>query len=231
MWRRLATFTLLQLWVLGTSIGGSSIAQVAPDVSEPSLYPSANERFGFGVVTDISHFDVGQLHAGWYVNWGATSQVKNPAGLEYVQIIRVCDSQYRACNTPYWPYGEALADAVRHNPGLLWLIGNEPDPIRTQGSTHPTVYAQLYHELYHRIKSLDPTARVAIGGMVQPTELRMRWLDMVWSEYQRLYGQTMPVDVWNVHNFVLRELKPGLPLEEIRRCARPESNEFGAWEF
>ncbi|MCS7222331.1 MAG: hypothetical protein N0A15_13745 [Anaerolineae bacterium] len=118
---------------------------------------------------------------------------------------------------------------MHNNPGLLWLIGNEPDRIYTQDSTHPTVYAQLYHELYHRIKSLDPTARVAIGGMVQPTELRMRWLDMVWSEYQRLYGQIIPVDVWNVHNFVLRELRPGLSPEEIRKCARPGSNDLGAW--
>ncbi|MCS7222332.1 MAG: hypothetical protein RML36_06710 [Anaerolineae bacterium] len=92
MWRRLATLVLFHLWVLGTSPSGNLIAQAALEAPEPSLYPSANERFGFGVVTDISRFDVGQLHAGWYVNWGATSQVRNPAGMEYVQIIRVCDS-------------------------------------------------------------------------------------------------------------------------------------------
>ncbi len=220
--------THLSLWLLGALIGASPVVQAAPDAPEPSLFPSANERFGFGVVSDISRFDVGQLHAGWYVNWGATSQVKNPAGLEYVQIIRVCDSQYRSCSTPYSPYGEALANAVRNNPGLLWLIGNEPDRIYVQDSARPIVYAQLYHELYHRIKSLDPTARVAIGGMVQPTELRMRWLDMVWSEYQRLYGQAMPVDVWNVHNFVLREVKPGLSLERLLQCSRG-GRELGAW--
>ena len=199
------------------------------DGTDTTLYPSPNERFGFGVVTDIGNFDVGRLHAGWYVNWGATSQIRNPAGLEYVQIIRLCDSQYRPCSTPYTPYGEALVQAVRNNPGLLWLIGNEPDRIRVQDSVHPTVYAQLYHELYYLIKGLDPTARIAIGGMVQATPLRMQWLEMVWNEYQRLYGETMPVDVWNVHAFVLRELRPGLPLPRLLACAPPGATELGAW--
>lgn len=193
-----------------------------------TLYPSPNERLGFGVTTDIALYDVGQLHAGWYVNWGATSQTRNPAGLEYVQIIRVCDPQYRPniCSTPtYFPSGQALVDIVTNNPGTLWLIGNEPDRIYAQDSVHPTVYAQLYHELYYLIKSLDPTARVAIGGMVQATVVRMKWLDMVWSEYQRLYGTDMPVDVWNVHNFVLREVRAGYGPQ----CAPPGSTDYGAW--
>lgn len=205
------------------------IAPVKSGDSDAGLYPSANERFGFGVVTDIARYDVGQLHAGWYVNWGATSEIKNPAGLEYVQIIRLCDSQYRSCNTPYSPYGDALVQTIRNNPGTLWLIGNEPDRIYTQDSVHPVLYAQLYHELYYLIKSIDPTARVANGGIVQATPLRIQWLNMVWDEYQRRYGEPMPVDVWNIHTFVLRELKPGLTLEEVLECAPPGARELGAW--
>ncbi len=223
-------FAISLVWTLIFYLLSVTLTAYA-DTSAPgdSLYPSANERFGFGVVTDVSRFKVGLLHAGWYVNWGATSQTKNPAGLEYVQIIRLCDSQYRLCNHPYSPYGQALIDTVKSNPGLLWLIGNEPDRIYTQDSVHPTVYAQLYHELYNLIKGIDPTARIAIGGMVQATPLRMQWLNMVWSEYQRLYGETMPVDVWNIHTFVLRELKAGLPPQDVWKCAPPGARDYGAW--
>ncbi len=227
--RQVALTLLLLGTILGFFVGEGPFALADTGIQQGTLYPSANERFGFGVVTDISRFDVGKLHAGWYVNWGSTSRTKNPAGLEYVQIIRLCDSQYRSCNTPYSPYGDALVETVRSNPGTLWLIGNEPDRIYTQDSVHPTVYAQLYHELYYLIKSIDPTARIANGGIVQATPLRMQWLNMVWDEYQRLYGETMPVDVWNIHTFVLRELKPGLPLDEVLRCAPPGARELGAW--
>jgi hypothetical protein len=55
------------------------------------------------------------------------------------------------------------------------------------------------------IKGADPTAQVAIGGVSQPTPLRLRYLEQVLEAYQQQNHQEMPVDVWNVHNFILRE--------------------------
>jgi hypothetical protein len=46
---------------------------------------------------------------------------------------------------------------------------------------------------------------VAIGGVVQPTPIRLQYLDLILDAYQDQYGEPMPVDVWNVHNYVLRE--------------------------
>jgi hypothetical protein len=63
----------------------------------------------------------------------------------------------------------------------------------------------MYHELYGLIKTADPTAKVAIGGVVQATPLRLKYLDEIMKEYQRLFGEKIPVDVWNVHGFILRE--------------------------
>jgi len=177
------------------------------------LYCSANERLGFGLETDINDYDVEQLHAGWYVDfkWPTGAQAPHPAGLDYVQILYVCDDAYRECwGHAYWPHGEQLAASVAANPGNLWLVGNEPD-CPYKDSVGPERYAAIYHDVYQELKRLDPTAQVAIGGMVQATPLRMRWLDRVWQEYQRRYGQPMPVDVWNVHGFVLREVRQGLP--------------------
>jgi len=52
---------------------------------------------------------------------------------------------------------------------------------------------------------VDPTARLAIGGVIQPTPLRLEYVTKIWDSYQAIYTDTMPVDVWNVHNFIIQE--------------------------
>ncbi len=119
------------------------------------------------------------------------------------------------------PDWTAIAQAVAANRGSLWLIGNEMDrrdwaildqngtPVASSGQDEilPETYALAYHGLYTLIKSVDPAARVAVGGVIQATPLRLEYLTKAWNEYQRLYGAPMPVDVWNVHNFILKERK------------------------
>jgi hypothetical protein len=86
---------------------------------------------------------------------------------------------------------------------LDWDNGN--GSCNNQDEMVPEIYAQAYHEIYTAIKSVDPTAQVAIGGMVEFSDLRSQYLERVWNEYSRLYGQIMPVDVWNIHLYVLSE--------------------------
>lgn len=162
----------------------------------PTLYPSANERLGFGVVGDITDYDLAPLHAGWYVNWGTARNLIHPEGMDFAHIIRVGDTIY-----PSLAELRAIAAA---NPGGLWLVGNEPDCI-WQDNVWPEQYAEQYHDIYYTLKAADPTCQVAIGGVVQPTPLRLEWLDRAWDGYRRRYGEDMPVDVWNVHNFILQE--------------------------
>ena len=164
------------------------------------LYPSPNERIGFGVVSDINHFDLAPLHAGWYVNWGTVRNLTNPAGLDFAQIIRVGDEIRPGLNE--------IKQIARDNPGSLWLVGNEPDCI-WQDNVWPEIYAEQYHDIYTALKEADPTCQVAIGGVVQATPLRLEWLDRVWNWYHQKYDVTMPVDVWNVHNFILQEKRGG----------------------
>ena len=124
-------------------------------------------------------------------------------------------------------YGQRRQDivaAAQANPGSLWLIGNEMDrydwggvnpynediqlPVdggQGQDEMLPEVYAQAYHEFYNLIKDADPDAQVAIGGIIQATPARLEYLTKIWDEYQTLYGADMPVDVWNVHNFIFKE--------------------------
>ncbi len=55
-------------------------------------YPSPNERFGFGLAGGaggLVDYDVAQLGAGWYLNWGATLHPTRPESLVYVQMVRL----------------------------------------------------------------------------------------------------------------------------------------------
>ncbi len=160
-------------------------------------------RFGVGAGTDIASYDVNGLRIGWYVDWTATLSPVRPGGIAYMPTIRL--RQAGPDSYTYAPSGSALSATVASNPGAIWLIGNEPDRRYWQDSLEPHMYARAYHELYYLLKGLDPTAQVAAGGIVQPTPLRLRYLDMVLESYHEQFGEPMPVDVWNIHAFILRE--------------------------
>ena len=127
-------------------------------------------------------------------------------GMGYMHVLRAADldGNWRTF------VNRLLAD----NPGMLWVIGNEPDR-DLQDSITPAQYAVLYHDVYEYIKQKDPTSQIAIAGVVQPTPLRRRYLDMALNAYLSRYGKPMPIDVWNVHAFILRETNEwgaGVPL-------------------
>lgn len=206
----------------------SSIASQQP-VYLPLIYtPVISYRLGFGASTSpITRFsEIGSLRAGWYYDWNVRANPVRPNLMEYVQTIRVhqkltCDLySANAHDRAVCPYAiphdyvfnpslDEIAAAARANPGSLWFIGNEMDrrdwPGGGQDETLPETYAVAYHDLYHFIKSVDPKARIAIGGVIQATPLRLEYLTKVWNTYQQRYGTIMPVDVWNVHNFILKE--------------------------
>jgi len=98
----------------------------------------------------------------------------------------------------------AIRWAAFHNREQVWVIGNEPDVI-WQDDVTPEVYAQAYHDLYALIKKTDPSASIAAGSISQATPLRLVYLDRVLAAYQNLYGESMPVDWWAVHGYVLQE--------------------------
>ncbi len=201
--------------------------------------PTPPQRIGYNVLdTNIARYpDAYQLDGGWYLNWSVQISPLRPRGMEFVQTIRVHQKltcplwSADAWNRDVCPYAQpydyiihpawtTIAAAARANPGALWLIGNEMDrrdwkvnsvPPSTSGQdeTLPETYAVAYHDLYSLIKSVDPSAQVAIGGVIQPTPQRLTYLSRVWDAYLSKYGTTMPVDVWNIHNFILPEHEDG----------------------
>ncbi len=166
------------------------------------LYPCPTDRFGVGLQPDfgaITDYDVASLRVAWYSDWGVSLNPPRPNGIDYAQLIWVSQGTFS-------PSLAQLGPMVDANPGSVWMIGNEPECIWQSNNT-PEQYAGVYQQLYEFIKGRDPTAQIAIGGVVEPTPLRLEWLDRVLNHYQATYGRDMPVDVWNIHIQILQELQ------------------------
>ncbi len=138
-----------------------------------------------------------QLKPGWYLNWAVQASPYRPAGAEFAQMVHIANDHPS-------PDPATLASIAAQNPGSLWLIGNEMD-VKWQDNVTPERYAAIYHDAYTAIKQADPASRIAIGGISQPTPLRLQYLDRVLAAYRKLYSAELPLDLWNVHNFILQE--------------------------
>jgi len=167
-------------------------------VEKISILWEGKPRWGVGVaIGPISRYNIKPLRLGWDLDWGARPDPPRPEGVEYVQMVKLRGGKLT-------PGPEEISQIAQSNPGSLWLIGNEPD-VKWQDNVSPALYAKLYHQAYKAIKSADPTAKVAIGGVSQPTPLRLKYLELILQAYREQFGEELPVDVWNIHNFILRE--------------------------
>jgi hypothetical protein len=206
-WQRIVRLLVLLALLLPTL--SVLAAPPSPDgPANPLSLCSESDRFGvWDVGNGVNIYGVEQLHAGWYTKWTVMQQPSHPAGMRAVQLVRISDDgpfTGQACSKcPTWDQVAAIAQV---NPGSLWFIGNEPD---RQDWIPAERYAEIYHDFYTFLKAEDPTSQVGIGGVVQPTPIRLQYLDMILDAYRNQYGGPMPVDVWNTHNYVLREATTG----------------------
>jgi hypothetical protein len=180
---------------------------------EPSGLYTPKQRFGVVVVRSFTglpgfpgrladYAGVEDLGIGWYSDWWRSTSPETFGGtMEYVQLLGTCTVPGYASWPPNWASVTATA---RANPGSVWIIGNEPEH-RTQGGNTPEMYAVMYHEAYYFIKGVDPDAQIAIGGIVQPTPIRLQWLERCLAHYEKTYHEPMPVEIWNTHIQILCE--------------------------
>lgn len=227
----------------GLASPGSTWRNYLPIVMRDHV-PAAGKlcRFGIGASSDIARFSISQLRIGWYTNWGAALRPSRPGGIEYLQMVRLTQTgtdSYMAV-----PQGSTLLAIIAANPGAQWVIGNEPDRRSWQDSIEPHVYARAYHDLYFQIKTADPTARIVAGSIVQPTPLRLQYLDLILDNYRSRYGEQMPVDVWNIHAFILNErsctyfpedcwgadIPPGMDVREGERFSIDDNDNIGIFK-
>lgn len=231
----------LALLMFGLLVGGVLLLAIGGGADVRSQEQPA-VRIGYGS-TDPQNLDAGRvaaLGAGVYLDWDTGTDLTAMPEIQYLRTVRVhqdltCPLKSpNAWNRELCPYVQPhsysavppvaeLTALAAANPGQVWLVGNEMDrrdwPDDGQDEMLPELYATAYHEIYNALKAGDPTARIAIGGIVQATPIRLAYLTRVWDSYAVQFGAEMPVDVWNVHNFVLREvhqdygadIPPGIP--------------------
>lgn len=184
-------------------------------VQPPAEPGTTRWRMGVGIpAVGPLAFDWPEQRPGWYLSWAiypseigdwrssAEESDLDPLtirllGMEFVPMVRMWAGELR------WPT-EVVTQIAANNPGFTWLIGNEPD-VQWQDNTTPEAFAAAYHEAYSAIKKGDPTALVAIGSVSQITPLRLDYLDRVRAAYEAEHGMPIPVDVWTMHAYVLRE--------------------------
>ncbi len=175
--------------------------------------PQERFRLGVSVPGDVAlgAAYLAGLGVGWVMDWQSRVPPPLPEGVAYAQVVRFRGGQLS-------PDAAALTRIAAAQPGAVWLISNEAD-VRWQDNVTPEVYARLYHEAYVAIKAGDGGAVVAVGGIAQPTPLRLRYLDLVLAAYRAQFGGSLPADAWHIHNYMLREerdswgvdIPPGLP--------------------
>lgn len=172
-------------------------------------YP--NCRLGVGAVNnELDTYPLEPFRFGWYVNW--RSMGSSNYGMEHYSTIRLSQNRDASGDLPAYVITPTLSldpgglgPIVLANPGHVWIVGNEIDR-RGQDAALPELYAQIYYDAYTFIKNLDPTAKLAIGSIVQPTPLRLQYLDKVLTTYRAQFGTAMPIDIWNIHIYILPEL-------------------------
>lgn len=197
-----ATIVAKFVWLTVVSVLFSSLTAIpasADDSSHnPCLYPTQGDRFGITVSSSLDGWDVRPLSAGSYHNWGVNWTPSNVQGMRYYPVIHVTEAGYS-------PNRDSLVRLIPVHRGATWLVGNEVDTV-WMGNVRPETYIRHYHEIYHLIKSLDPTARVGFNGFSTVSTLRLAWLDRAWAAYRARYGTDIPVDVWNIHGYVVNEM-------------------------
>lgn len=227
--RWLNLFVLLVLTAAGVLVaqgrgapagGGAERALAAGAESLDQLAP-ANCRYGVTPTEPEQIPAVSQLGAGWYLTFEPYPyEGAEPPQATFVPLIWTLQDTEPGQWLDSWrsnpPLNQAFADYIASNPGRLYLVGNEVDRLG-QGGMQPHVYAAAYHDIHAFIKGHDPTAQVAVSGLVQVTPMRLQYLDLVWEAYLRRYGTAMPVDVWNMHLYVLPEV------EEVGGQLRPSN--------
>lgn len=185
-----------------------------------------NERFGVAfyfsatgkAISDYDYQSLGPI--GWYVDGesdyaGYAGITVGPGGntIERITVVAGAGSP----GPPGLGSAQAIVDAHPdwYPPGSAWMIGNELGN-DSFGSGSPQggpagllahEYARVFHEWQVQIKQIDPTYRVMLGTIAPNSQGSSSWntvryLRKLFFAYHNLYGEPMPVDVFNLRLYL-----------------------------
>ncbi len=209
-----------------TAVADNLLSPVAQSQDTAAHTPSAgatNCRYGVSSWNSNDYTFIQDLGVGWVLNFGVNFPTL-PSGVEYTPMVRFKPQldgngnrtgNYRVITQQFNDSAGGLGPVIAAHPGALWLIGNEIERVQIQDDLMPSTYAKAYHDAYYFIKARDPSAQIAISGLVEITPARLQYLDLVLSSYQAQYGKTMPVDVWNFHVYILPEKQKNVSNDRV----------------
>lgn len=194
--------------IAGKPTSASPATTDAPlQVAAPESAPQSC-RYGTSVVGPHAGF-VQDMGIGWTLGFNASPGQLVP-GADHVPTVRIKQQWSGGTRLNNYvmqspPSLVELASLVQNYPGRIWQVGNEVDRVDWQDDIMPQAYAKAYHDIYHVIKANDPTAQVTPSALVEVTPGRLQYLDKVWTTYLSTYKAPMPVDLWNMHVYILPE--------------------------
>jgi hypothetical protein len=194
---KIMVFLITASVLISSLQGGSAVQAEVAGTADTAC------RIGIDAPLEVDGFDVASLQVASLMDWGAVNNPSLPAGVEYIRVLRLRDDMYpqTLSSLPAW---------VNANPAGVWIVGNEPDTTyEGQDGLLPEVYADRYYALATIIRQLDRTAQIGFGPIVQPTPIRLRYLQRAWERLAVDAGSTLAasklVDIWVPHAFILNE--------------------------
>ena len=167
--------------------------------------PESQCHFGITALGSFAEYDLSSLGVGSYLDWGNGVNQFESKGIAYYRVINVEFTNFNAMLS-------RISNRVALYPGAVWMIGNEPDSeVAYQDHVSPEVYAERFYTMATAIRLSDPSAKIGFGTIIQPTPLRMHYLDRVIERLDDvdLAGSRAQalglIDIYSTHAFILNE--------------------------
>ncbi len=157
----------------------------------------------------MDNYDMTLLGVDSYINWSIKPDLIEPINYQHVKVIRTWgdDTQFEITKTN-------LPSQIHLYRGAIWIIGNEPDTTYEDQDNLPAeIYAKRFLELSSIIRNSDSEALIGFAPIVQPSPVRIFYLELVLEEMEKLLEGTelsisSTFDIWTIHAFLLNEI-PG----------------------
>ena len=180
-----------------------------PILSTSNLNPALNPQtgschFGVTVPNGLVGYDLSILGVDSYLDWWHNSKPSTVAdNIQYYKVLQVGDLNY-SVNLA------ALPRLVSDNPGAVWIIGNEPDAeVTFQDHISAETYAERFYAMATYIRAHDTSAKIGFGSVIQPTPVRLYYLDKAITRLTQLAGTRADalalIDIYTIHAFILNE--------------------------
>jgi hypothetical protein len=173
-------------------------------------------RFGISAIPGNSGYDINfsALRVGGFIDGNAEAGRTFAQGVDYLHVIPVGGATFD--DTARAAAASTLAAA---NPKGYWQIGNKPDAAFQDPTGKYTdnltaeEYAHRYYVIATAIKQADPTAKIGFGAIMQPTPIRLRYMERARMALVLEAGGNFPVadsliDFWSINVYILNEI-PG----------------------